>query len=324
MDWLTNFGMLALASRLKRLTERLYRDGEKVYADQNLDFEPRCFPVFTLLNQSQDEAMSITQIASAIGITHPAVIKLTREMQARGWISSLSDAKDGRKRLVRVSKKGRQLHSEMEPTWEAFTQATRELFEEIDIDLIAVLDQVEQALSRRSMAERITECIKRLQAASVEIIDFQSALADHFKTLNLQWLQEEFRVEPADELILDNPQAEVIDRGGFILFARLGARVVGTLALIKLDDDQYELAKMAVAPEARGKQVGKKLLNSAIDRARSAGARRLVLHTHPKHQVAVQLYRKSGFETKSVSLPRGHSVSRAAGGFSMVLTLEGE
>lgn len=324
MDWLTLLGMLALASRLKRLTERLYRDGEKVYADQNLDFLPRWFPVFAQLHQNRGKAMSITQIASSIGITHPAVIKLTREMQARGLINSLSDAKDGRKRLVRISKKGQRLYSELEPIWEAFVLATRELFEEIDIDLIAVIDQVEQALSQRSMAERITEYIKRRQATSVEIVDFQPAMAEQFKALNLQWLQEQFQVEPADKSILDHPQAEVIDRGGFILYARLADRIVGTLALIKLDDDQYELAKMTVAPEARGKQVGKKLLHSAINRARSVGARRLVLHTHPRHQVAVQLYRKSGFETKSVPLPRDHSVSRAAGGFSMILTLEGE
>jgi len=41
--------------------------------------------------------------------------------------------------------------------------------------------------------------------------------------------------------------------GGHILMARYNREIVGTCALIKTDDDTYELAKMAVTERARGK-----------------------------------------------------------------------
>jgi len=38
--------------------------------------------------------------------------------------------------------------------------------------------------------------------------------------------------------------------------ARYNREIVGTCALIKTDDDTYELAKMAVTERARGKNIG--------------------------------------------------------------------
>ena len=39
-------GELALGSRLKRLSDRVMKDGKALYARNNIDFEPTCFPVF--------------------------------------------------------------------------------------------------------------------------------------------------------------------------------------------------------------------------------------------------------------------------------------
>jgi hypothetical protein len=36
------------------------------------------------------------------------------------------------------------------------------------------------------------------------------------KTLNIEWLSKYFKIEPKDELVLSNPQEEIIDKGGMI------------------------------------------------------------------------------------------------------------
>ena len=47
----------------------------------------------------------------------------------------------------------------------------------------------------------------------------------------------------------------------------------------KLNEESYEIAKMAVTEEARGKQVGRKLTEEAISRVGKMGAKVLFVRT---------------------------------------------
>ena len=87
----------------------------------------------------------------------------------------------------------------------------------------------------------------------VRIIPFESKYAEHFYLLNYDRLDEYFYVEPYDEQVLKNCKEEIIDKGGFIFFALDQGIVVGTMALLPRDDGVYELNKMAVKKELRGK-----------------------------------------------------------------------
>jgi putative acetyltransferase len=138
--------------------------------------------------------------------------------------------------------------------------------------------------------------------AAVRIVEYRPEYAEAFKRLNLDWIEKYFTVEPEDEKILNNPQAEIVDRGGVILFA-LGydeeadgtEEVLGTCALIKNEDGSFELAKMAVAEKARGRQIGKQLLTASIEKAKALEAEHLVLETNSQLLPAISLYQKLGF-----------------------------
>lgn len=130
---------------------------------------------------------------------------------------------------------------------------------------------------------------------NIEIIEFEPGLAKDFKDLNLAWLQKYFEVEPADEKVLYNPQGQVIDKGGFIFFAKAGNTVAGTVTLLKLKKDVYELAKMAVDESFQGKKIGNRLLEYCIDFAKDLDARKLVLYSNRKLLPALHLYKKFGF-----------------------------
>ena len=56
-----------------------------------------------------------------------------------------------------------------------------------------------------------------------------------------------------------------------------------------------ELQTVAVAPVARGRGLGRRLVGVAVDEARAAGARRLDLEVREADPVAVGLYRAIGF-----------------------------
>jgi hypothetical protein len=60
-------------------------------------------------------------------------------------------------------------------------------------------------------------------------------------------------MEESDEKILNDPEKYILAKGGFIFMAELNDEIVGTCALLKIDDDTFELAKMAVINKAKEK-----------------------------------------------------------------------
>lgn len=143
----------------------------------------------------------------------------------------------------------------------------------------------------------------------IEIVPFREELAADFARLNYQWIEETYTVEDHDRELLDHPAATVIAPGGQIFFAIAGGSVAGTVALINLDDDTFELAKMAVSPECRGQGIGDKLMSKCIEYTRSSGKRKIVLESNTKQAAAVALYRKFGF--KETALDPNSYYSRA-------------
>lgn len=59
--------------------------------------------------------------------------------------------------------------------------------------------------------------------------------------------------------------------------------------------DEAEFRALAVAPEARGRGVGRALLRAVIDRARASGVRHLLLSTQTSMLAAQHLYTETGF-----------------------------
>ena len=112
----------------------------------------------------------------------------------------------------------------------------------------------------------------------MDIIDFSAEHAAAFKQLNLAWITEHWTVEAADLKALDSPFESIIDVGGAILIGELGSTVVGTVALIPLEEGTLELAKMTVSKDARGTGLGLALGKTILT-------------------PALSLYEKLGFQT---------------------------
>ncbi|HEX8013929.1 MAG TPA: GNAT family N-acetyltransferase [Flavobacterium sp.] len=130
---------------------------------------------------------------------------------------------------------------------------------------------------------------------NVEIIPFSSDLKDHIKTLNLAWLTKYFKVEEKDDLVLSNPQEEIINKGGFIFYAKNNNEILGTASLMKIDDITFELSKMAVSDKAQGSGIGNKLLDHCLVVAQENNIKRLILYSNRILLPAIHLYEKFGF-----------------------------
>jgi putative acetyltransferase len=85
-------------------------------------------------------------------------------------------------------------------------------------------------------------------------------------------------------------------RGGRFWIARDDAgRLLGTAGGMPLTGGDVELRKMYLAPAARGRGVGRALLETALTFARAAGAAHMVLDTTDAMRAAIALYERAGF-----------------------------
>ena len=139
----------------------------------------------------------------------------------------------------------------------------------------------------------------------VQIVDYEVRFASHFASLNYQWITEYFRVEEEDRKALDDPEGYAIRPGGNIFFLLEDKIPVGTVAMVPItrsEEEQelcFELAKMAVRPDCRGKGYGSMLMQYCIDFARSAEAHEIMLVTNDVLSAAVALYEQAGFRKVS-------------------------
>lgn len=125
---------------------------------------------------------------------------------------------------------------------------------------------------------------------------FAPALAKDFIRLNENWIKTYFRLEESDIKTLSNPQ-KIIDNGGEIYFAvdEASQVVIGCCALIRHTAENWELAKMAVDPNAQSRGIGFQLGMAVIEEARRRGASTLFLEGNTRMKASIQLYRKLGF-----------------------------
>lgn len=153
MDLITELGALALATRLKRLSERLTQDVNKIYKELDLNFESKWFLVLDLL--SKNKMLSIVDIAEALKLTHPAIVQFVDQLLKAKLISVHKDLKDARKRLVALSPRGKRLLDELAPTLAIIKAENENWLQEADHNLLDTLAQLEQALDEQSMYYRI-------------------------------------------------------------------------------------------------------------------------------------------------------------------------
>lgn len=133
------------------------------------------------------------------------------------------------------------------------------------------------------------------QGDRIEIIDYNENLNEPIKTLNYEWLERYFSIEPNDVKSLSNPKEEIINKGGIIFYAQYNKEIVGTCSLLKINESTFELAKMAVANSAQGKGIGSVLMDYAFILASKMKLQSLVLFSNTKLASAIHLYKKYGF-----------------------------
>ncbi|OHE84162.1 MAG: hypothetical protein A2579_02085 [Lysobacterales bacterium RIFOXYD1_FULL_69_11] len=141
----------------------------------------------------------------------------------------------------------------------------------------------------------------------IGVVDYDPRWRADFARLNIEWLERWFVVEPIDREVLSDPETHILAGGGQVLFAiDATGRALGTVALLHEGDGVYELTKMAVDPAARGRGIGRMLMQGALRTFRSLGGRELFLESSSKLAPAIALYESVGFVHHPAPRPGSH------------------
>lgn len=296
MNFFDQVGKMAIGSRLRMLTEKVTEDASQIYKLYDVNLQPKWFPVFYVL--SNGEQKTITAIAKEIGHSHPSVSRIIREMAKKGFVTESKDKGDGRRNVVSLSIKGREVNDKIQAQYEDVNKVIEDIISQTRHDLWQAIEEWEYLLEQKSLLRRVQEKRKENESRKVKIVSYTSQYQQAFKELNEEWISTYFTMEEADHKALDDPQGYIINGGGHIVVALYNDEPVGVCALLKMNDPEYdfELGKMAVSPKAQGKNVGWLLGQAVINKALECGATRLYLESNTLLKPAISLYQKMGFQ----------------------------
>lgn len=80
-----------------------------------------------------------------------------------------------------------------------------------------------------------------------------------------------------------------------------GGRVVGNVNVSRVGWSLWIISNLAVAPPYRGRGIGRRLMEAALDLACRRGGRTIILRVHADNEIALNLYCSLGFEAVSAT-----------------------
>lgn len=128
---------------------------------------------------------------------------------------------------------------------------------------------------------------------------FRPEHATAYEALNRAWLFGNGLIEQADEPHLVDPQGTIIEAGGQIYVAVEDGVVIGTCGNAPHGDGEFEVVKLAVAPSAQRRGIGRQLVDACIAFARQHGARQVTLLSSSLLGPALRLYERAGFRRET-------------------------
>jgi MarR family transcriptional regulator, organic hydroperoxide resistance regulator len=150
-----------LGTQLRHLIDLLDGAVSKAYADAGLEYRPRYTPIIKALLER--EPITVGEIAHAAGITQPAATQTVGLMVKAGIVTSRTTPGDGRQRLIRMTRRGRELVPRLKVCWQAVEVAANSLETDMRFPLSEILECAIRALDKQSFGTRIREA--RLEMA---------------------------------------------------------------------------------------------------------------------------------------------------------------
>ena len=152
-DFISSQGVIFLPHILRRLANRFSDACDEVFPDLGILVPPRLVSTVHLLFEQGPQA--VMDIATAVGQSHPFVIKGVKQLKAIGLVDTRSDPKDRRRTIVKLTPKGKTQAQRLLDVRPMFEAAYRRLMRDADADIFDSLWRIEDALGKENFSARL-------------------------------------------------------------------------------------------------------------------------------------------------------------------------
>ena len=227
-----------------------------------------------------------TELAVDLGLDRGYLSRILHRFRRRGLLEREPSTADARRRHLRLTPRGRRAFAPYEArARREVTAMLGALPDDRQRRVVGAMQTIEQTLGARKTSE------VRLRAHRPG--DMGWVVHRHGALYANEWGYDyEFEALVA-RIVADF--LEETGTGSHCWIAELDGEIVGSVFLVRKSRTVAKLRLLLVEPHARGRGVGKRLIDACIRFAREAGYRKITLWTQSELVAARRLYERAGF-----------------------------
>jgi DNA-binding MarR family transcriptional regulator len=152
-DVVRALGYLTLGTRMKRIGERLQAGAVEIASSHDFALPAGQYTFLEVLDRLG--ALTVSEVAEAIGITQPGATRNIAELARVGLVKVTPGKDDQRQRMVTLTPKGRrQVEFGQREIWPRIEAAVADLCAGLSGPLLEQLAAIEDGLAERPLAKR--------------------------------------------------------------------------------------------------------------------------------------------------------------------------
>ena len=243
-----------------------------------------------LYELSQRDQPTATELARELGLDPGYLSRILRGFETRGLIARETSDMDGRQSLLSITARGRRLFAPIEAhTNEAMGAMLGELSPAAQARLVDAIRTIERVLGHGG--ENKVPYILR----PPRVGDMGWVVSRHGVRYGEDYGWDECIEALTAEIVAAFVRNYDARRERCLIAERDGENV-GSVFLVKEDDQVARLRLLLVEPQARGLGIGAQLVEECVRFARAAGYEKVTLWTHSILTAARHIYQQAGFK----------------------------
>ncbi len=276
-----------------RRFNRLYTRQIGVLNDGLLNSPYSLTEVRVLYELANQAGCTATQLGNELGLDPGYLSRILRKFQESGLLEKASVEADGRQMSLSLSKKGKKEFAPLNAASDAEVKAMlSKLSVEEQRQLLGSMERIERLLQLEAPAAE-PYMLRAHQPGDMGWVVHRHGIL-YAQEYGWDERFEALVAEIAAEFIQKyDPKAErcwIAEREG---------EIVGSVFLVKKDDEIAKLRLLLVEPKARGLGIGKRLVEECIRFAKHVGYKKITLWTQSNLAAARNIYENAGFQLVS-------------------------
>ncbi|MFZ5967299.1 MAG: bifunctional helix-turn-helix transcriptional regulator/GNAT family N-acetyltransferase [Bacillota bacterium] len=275
-----------------RRFNRFYTDILGLLNQHILDSPYSLTEVRILFEIDKMEDCTANTLIDKLHIDRGYISRILKGFETKGLIYKENSPTDGRTYFLYLTAKGKEILAALEDkSNQQVRQIIRHLKEDEQGRLLHAMKYIENALS----LGLYPICIRGFQPEDIEWV-----IRKHRDLYEVEYGFDDTFGDYVAEAVYKFQ--EIFDKEKENLWvAEVNGKAVGMIAIVKVDDETAQLRWFLIDPETRGRGLGHKLMETAVDFCKEKNYRHVLLWTVSVLDAARHLYKSYGFELTEIN-----------------------